>query len=171
MSSGARTYQTQEVAPALLPDPFDVKLRVLAQDLRGPGGVVDLSDRERDFLYDLAREETRYPMPTVRKLCALSRRARNPLVREAFAELIREYSVPANADPSVTAAYDHETRSTGPADIAQRAFERDRNPITYARAKEALELQLAATQLALATTVRWGQKNGLEKPTDGRRTS
>lgn len=171
MSTGAPAYQTPEVAPALLPDPFDDRLREIAKDLRGPGGVADLTDRERDFLYDLAREETRYPMPTVRKLAALSRRARSPMVREAFAELIREYSLPANAVPSVTAAYDHETRATGPADIAQRAFERDRNPITYARAKEALQHQLETTQLALVTTVRWGQRNGLEKPTDGRRTS
>lgn len=169
MTATSALYRTPHTPPALLPDPFDDRLRAIAKDLRGPGGVSDLTDRERDFLYDLAREETRYPMPTVRKLCALSRRARNPMVREAFAELIREFSVPAEADPSVTAAYDHETRATGPADIAQRAFERDRNPITYARAIDALQLQLETTQLALATTKRWGQRNGLEQPTDGRR--
>lgn len=170
MTATSASYRTPHTPPALLPDPFDHRLRAIAKDLRGPGGVSDLTDRERDFLYDLAREETRYPMPTVRKLCALSRRARNPMVREAFAELIRECSLPGNVDPSVTAAFDHETRATGPADIAQRNFERARNPITYARCKEALELQVATSQLALATVVRWGQMNGLEKPTDGRRT-
>lgn len=160
---GARSvpaYRTEHAPPALLPDPFDAALRTVARQLRE--SVPDLTPRETEFLYDLAREEARYPMPTVRKLCGLSRRCRSPKVREAFAELIREYSLPADADASVTAAFDHEQRATGPADITQRAFERDRNPITYARCKEALELQVATSQLALATLLRWGEKNGLE---------
>lgn len=158
-SRAAAPYRTPHTPPALLPDAFDGALRTVARQLRQT--IPDLTSRETEFLYDLAREEARYPMPTVRKLCALSRRCRNARVRESFAELIRQYSVPADANPSVTSAFDHELRATGPADIAQRNFERDRNPITYARCKEALELQVATSQLALATLVRWGERNGM----------
>jgi hypothetical protein len=166
MSSGAAVYRPSETTPAVAPDSFDARLREIARELRS--SISDLSERETEFLYDLAREESRYPMPTVRKLCALSRRSRNPKAREAFAELIREYSIPADADAAVTATFDLETRATGPADVAQRQFERDKNPITYARVKDALELQVAVSQLALAAVLRWGQRNGLERAPDGR---
>lgn len=164
MSTSARAYRQGDRpaadVPGMLPDPFEEGLRKIARALRE--SVAELSPRETEFLYDLARDERRYPMPTVRKLCGLSRRSRNPLHREALAELIRLESTAMEGDVAITAAFDIETPSTGPADIAQRHFERDRNPITYARVKAALEHQIAATQVALLSVVRWGAKNGLE---------
>lgn len=166
MSSVAAMYRQGDAAPAVLPDSFEDGLRRIARALRE--SIPDLTDRETDFLYDLAREESRYPMPTVRKLCALSRRSRNARVREAFAELIRVHSIALESDAGVTFTFDLEMRATGPADIAQRQFERDKNPITYARVKAALEEQVATSQLALLAVLRWGEKNGLEKTSQER---
>lgn len=159
-AAATREYQNALPRPAAIPDTFEAGLRAIARHLRD--SVADLTERETAFLYDLAREEVRYPMPTVRKLCALSRRSRNPRVREAFAELIRQESLALDADLSVTVGFDLETRATGPADVAQRQFERDRNPITYARAKAALQEQVASSELALLALVRFGRQQGWE---------
>lgn len=149
-------YRQVEASPAV--DPFEAKLREIARQLRET--IPNLTDRETEFLHDMARVECRYPMPTVRKLCALSRRSRNPAVRAAFAELIRNECLVASDDLSVTGMFGLEMRTTGPTDIAQRDFERDKNPITYAKVKAALEQQIASTELALLAVVRWGARNG-----------
>jgi hypothetical protein len=160
-SGSASAYRQPTAAPAIAPDPFEDGLRKVARALRDT--IPDLADREYDFLCDIAREETRYPMPTVRKLCALARRSRQPIVRIAFAELIRLECLPeTGTDVGVTSSFDLELRANGPTDIAQRNFERDRNPITYARAKSALEHQIATSELALLSVVRWGRQHGLE---------
>lgn len=156
----AAEYRISESPPATNPDSFEARLRKIAQQLRQT--IADLAPRETNFLYDLAREETRYPMPTVLKICGLSRRSRNPMAREAFAQLIRDYSVPLTADAGITAAFDLETPVPGRVDLLQRQFDRDRNPITYARVKGALEEQVAVSQLALESVKHWGRKNGLE---------
>lgn len=160
MSDDGREYRQSSASPATPPDSFEGAIRKVARGLRE--SIPDLSDRDKEFLYDMAREETRYPMPTVRRLCALSRRSRDPIARDAFATLILELSVNGDEEAAVTRAFDLELRSTGPADIAQRAFEREKNPITYERVKAALEAQRATTDLALLAVVRWGRQNGLE---------
>lgn len=156
----AAEYQIPSADPAARPDSFEARLRKIARRLRET--IADLTDRETAFLYDLAREEARYPMPTVQKLCGLSRRSRNPMARDAFAQLIRDYSVPVTVDSGITAAFDLETPVPGRVDLLQRQFDRDRNPITYARVKAALEEQVAVSQLALESVKHWGRKHGLE---------
>lgn len=158
-ASTVPAYRQPSPAPVTAPDGFEDGLRKIARALRGSVG--DLTDREKDWLYDLAREEARYPMPTVRKLCALSRRSRNPAVRNAFAELVRRECLE-GTDVSVTQAFGIELRSNGPTDIAQWEFARDKNPITYQRAKAQLQEQIAASELALLAVVRWGRQQGLE---------
>lgn len=160
MSQDDREYRQPGADSAARPDPFEGAIKRLARGLRE--SIPDLSDRDKEFLYDMAREETRYPMPTVRRLCALSRRSKDPIARGAFAALVFELCVNENEEAAVTKAFDLELRSTGPADIAQRAFELDRNPITYERCKAALKTQASATELALLNLVRWGRQNGLE---------
>jgi hypothetical protein len=160
-SAAATAYRTHAVEPVNIPgDDFEKGMRTIARLLRG--SVPSIGARDTDFLYDLAREEVRYPMPTVRKICALSRRSTNTMAHGAFAELIRRECTPDDAAPGVTIAFDLETRKTGPADVAQRDFEKNRNPITYARAKAALTEQSEAAQHALLALVRWGRQNGLE---------
>ena len=166
MSSSNDENRQAATNPANHPDPFETGMRAVAHALRDT--VPDLSPSDKEFLYDLAREETRYPMPTVRKLCALARRSRNPVAREAFATIVRELCFSDDNDVTVTRSFDLELRSTGPADIAQRQFEKDKNPVTYARVKAALEAQLSTTELALLAVVRWGRQNGLESGQGGK---
>lgn len=134
-------------------DPFETELRRIARSLRET--IPNLTKREQEFLYDLARDEVRYPMPTVRKICRLSRRSTDPATREAFAELIRAESGTGDALP-VKEAFDLETPVTGAADVAQRAFESNPNAITLADCIGSLRRQLAGTKEALKSVLQFG---------------
>jgi len=123
---------------------WDAGMRTVARLLQED--VPDLTAREREFLYDLAREEARYPMPTVRKIAALARRARNAAARDAFAELVRAESTPLEQQPPVRETFDVETASTGPADVAQRMYETNPNPSTWSRCRDLLYRQMVATR-------------------------
>lgn len=151
-TANAPGYRQAAPTPAISPvDAFEAGLRQVAQQLLAT--VPDLTQREKDWLYDMAREECRYPMPTVRKLCAVSRRSRRADVREAFAELIRSDSTPIGEAMPVKKAFDLETPAPGMADVEQRAFETNPNPITWQRCKDALQRQLAVTKAALCSVV------------------
>lgn len=152
MSTSLRpqSYRQPVVVPAEN-DPFQDGLREIAQDAQR--SVPDLTAREREWLQDMARKECRYPMPTVRKLCAILRRSRNAEHRELFAQLIRnECSSGAIAVP---AAFDLECPKPGRADVSQRAFEKNPNPITAAACRRDLEAQLVTTQIALDAVSNW----------------
>lgn len=152
------TYRHHRPDPAISPDqdPFEAGQRAIARRLLK--SVPDLTPRERDFLYDLAREEVRYPMPTVRKICRISRRSANAADREAFAELIRGESLP-QAEVNLREAFDHETAATGPADVAQREFERNPTcPTAWQRCKDALHQQVVRSRRALDVVLHLGWK-------------
>lgn len=155
---GAGMYRRPDPAAAIAPaaDPFEAGLRAIARRLQQ--SVPDLTAREREWLHDLAREECRYPMPTVRKLNRVSRRSMNAEDREAFAELIRADSLPP-APTCVRTAFDLETAATGPADVEQRRLEQEpRDHATWTRCRDALTRQLAATRRALDAVLHLGWK-------------
>lgn len=159
--AAAPTYRPPDPAPAIAPeaDPFEVELREVARRLRK--SVPNLTPRERDFLDDLARTEIRYPMPTVRKICRLSRRSTDPAAREGFAELIRADSLPADA-LSLTAAFDLETPAPGEADPLQRALEQNPMcPTAWRRCRDALARQLVATRRALDAVLQMGWRSAV----------
>lgn len=150
-------YRQHPAAPAMNPvaDPFESELRAIARELREELGP-ELSGRDREFLYDLAREEARYPMPTVRKICRLSRRARRPELRERFANLILAESLPA-IEPCLRTAFDLETPAPGEADPLQRALEQNPTcPHTWQRCRDALARQLARTRVAFNAVMQIG---------------
>jgi len=137
-------YRPSPPAPAFA---FEAGLRAVARQLAA--SVPDLSEREREWLSDMARDEVRYHMVTVQRLCAAARRSTDLTAREAFAELIRATSMPAKQTLPVPVAFDLETPAPGVADVAQRAYERDPNPSTLTRCRQALARQLAVTRIAL----------------------
>ena len=150
-------YRPPDPAPAIPPDadPFEAALRAIARRLRE--SVSDLTLREKEFLYDLAREEARYPMPTVRKICRIARRSELPEDREAFANLILAESLPAIDSSCLRTAFDLETPAPGEADPLQRALEH--NPTcreTWQRCRDALARQLAASRHALHAVLQHG---------------
>jgi len=110
--------------------------------------VPDLTDDERQLLFDYARDEARYPMKTLNKLMAISRRSTREEDQVALPELVRAHaSAPAAID--VASAFDAETEAQGRADVAQRIFERNRDAGSRQAVSEALALQLAATRRSL----------------------
>lgn len=156
-ASTTRTYRGSAAAPVSTrksAEAFADEVRFIARRLLF--SVQDLTSDERDWLSDLARDEVRYPMVTVRRLCAVSRRSRTVEDREAFAELIRAESTPVDGAPSLPLAFDLETAAPGPADVAQRAYERAPCPSTFARCRETLLRQLVSTRDALnALAAHW----------------
>lgn len=142
----------ESAAPRRDADSFDRDLGTIARRLRL--SVHDLTDDERQLLEEYGRGasrdgEPRYRLITFRRLCAIARRSRRAEDRDALAELVHR-EVTDGVDPStVEVVFDQETASTGPTDVAQRAFEHEPNPITQARCREALERQLATTRAAL----------------------
>lgn len=151
MGLPARSVYQDSRAP-LACDGFEGQLRSIAKRLLD--SVSDLSDREKSWLFDMARPQTRYLMVTVRRLCAVSRRSRRLEDREAFASLVLSESTPADALP-IDRAFTLEISATGPADVAQHAFESDKTPITAGRCREALERQLVMTKAALEAVKQW----------------
>lgn len=159
-TESAPAYRPASASPAVTPgDPFETELRRIARALRE--SVPNLTAREQEFLYDLAREEARYPMPTVRKICRLARRSSSVEAREAFAELIRAESSHPDALP-VDKAFDLECPVPGVADVAQRQFETNPNPITWARCKDALYRQFVVSRAALQAVLA-ARPNGVER--------
>lgn len=138
-------------------DPFEQQVRAIAQRLRQ--SVPDLTAREVSWLDELAREECRYPMITVRRICAAARRSRRVEDREAFADLILAECTPADAMP-IEEALDLETRADSADDVPQRDFELHPSPITFARCRDALVRQSAATHQALRSLFAWQRKEG-----------
>lgn len=162
MRTTSATAYPRQAAPSATPrtngDSFDQRLGFIARRLRF--SVPHLSERETDLIEAYGRGasrdgEARYRMVTFRSLCAIARRSRRCEDREALAELIREEVRDGAAPTSVEVAYDAETACTGPADVEQRAFEREKNPITHARCVDALTRQLATTRVALDATLAW----------------
>lgn len=159
-SAQSAAYRQTASSPASTPahrdDPFEEGLRQIAKRLRT--SIAQLTEREREFLHDLARAEARYCMPTVRKIAALSRRSRRVDDREAFATLILAESTP-DVESDVEKAFETEAPCTGAADVQQRAFELHPTVITAARCRAALERQLATTREALGAVREWQRRN------------
>lgn len=139
------------------PTSFLEDVALLARRLRL--SVPDLNDRERELLHDFARAagddaEVRYRLVTVRAFCAIAGRSTRPEDREQLPELIRaEILRDSSEQVDVAAAFDVETSVTGPADVAQRQFERDPNPTTWRRCVDTLRQQLTATHQALCSVL------------------
>jgi hypothetical protein len=141
--------------------PFDKAIARFAVELRLERGP-DLNDYERNLLEDFGRGasvsgEIRYRMKTLRSLISIASRSRRVELRDALPELLRAEILRNAPAVSIEKAFDVETPAPGQADPAQRAFERDPNPITHQRCKEALERQLAATRQALDAVLAWKQ--------------
>lgn len=149
-ATAARPHATRPEAPTSRN--FEPLVKRIAHRLLA--SVPDLSDRDRQWLKDIAREETRYQFVTLQRLCDVSRRSRRLEDREAFAALILSESTPADALP-IDRAFTLETPATGAADVEQRHFELEPTPITAGRCREALERQLATTKAALEAVRQW----------------
>lgn len=137
---------------------FDEKLARITRRLRY--SVTNLAADEQQLLDDYGRGasrsgEARYRLVTFRRLIAIARRSRRPEDREALPELIRDEIAEGGAPLDVEVAFDRETPAPGAADVAQRAFEQDPNPITRERCLEALDKQLATTRDARDAVLHW----------------
>src|SRR5688572_3468436 len=136
------------------PEPFDEGLPFIARRLRL--SVPGLDDYERELLTNFGRGasvdgEVRYRMVTLRALLAIASCSTKLEDREALPELFRAEILakdPCRAG-SVPDAFDLETSVTGPANEAQRAFERNPSRSTWQVCRDALLRQAAATRRAL----------------------
>lgn len=155
-------YQQQSlrVAPGRTePEQFDEGLAFFARRLRF--SVADLDDRDRQLLADFGRGasrdgEVRYRMLTVRHLCAIAGRSNRSEDREALPELIRaEILRTARPQLCLRSTFDEETAAVGPADVAQRAFEKMPTTGTWVVVRDALMRQMAATRFALDAVLMW----------------
>lgn len=110
-----------------------VKLALAARQLKFD--VPALAPGDRDFLDDLAREESRYPMRALVRLIAIARTARRDEVAEALAEIIRgEIRAGRMTPEDVFAAFESESLAQVDADMAQWRFERRRSKSNAERA-------------------------------------
>lgn len=141
------------------PESFDEGLGLLARRLRF--SVADLDDGDRQLLADFGRGasrdgEVRYRMLTVRHLCAIAGRSTRPEDRDALPELLRA-EILRHAGPQlcVGTAFDEETAAVGPADVAQRAFERNPCEAAWVVCRDTLMKQHAATRMALDALLIW----------------
>lgn len=150
-------YQRPAGRSVSAPQSFDCGLAGLAKRLRL--SVPNLTEYERHTIEEFARGasvdgEIRYRQRTFKALMALAARSRNIADRDALPELVRaEILANVASHVCVEEAFDRETAVTGPADVEQRAFERNPNPITWARCTDALKRQMAATETALASVL------------------
>lgn len=120
--------------------------------------VPSLSPAERQFLYDIRRDEARFPTRAIQRLMELSRRSSRPAHREKISEVIRKHSLPLDESLDVVAASIAETRAQGEADVAVHVFLHDRSPANRERAETALTEHCATMRTLLdvvkATAVR-----------------
>ena len=141
------------------PEAFDEALGFIARRLRF--SVTDLTEKERDLLDDYGRGaskdgEVRYRLKTLRALLAIAARSNRLEDRDALPELFRaEILRLAGAEHCLTTAFDVETATTGPADVAQREFEKAPSPGTWIIARDALMKQAAATRFAIDALLIW----------------
>lgn len=80
-----------------------------------------ITDRDRQFLSDLARDEVRYPMKAVERLATIAKQSTRPAHQRAFAALIERMSTPAAAI-EFAKADTHETVTEGEANNATVRF-------------------------------------------------
>lgn len=138
----------QAPRPTLTGTAFEEQLQSLAQRLLS--SVLGLTTADKQFLRDLARDEARYPMRTLRRLIGLAAMSVRPEDREALAELVRaEILAQTQSAFCLATAFDHETEANGAADVAQRAYERERTRSTWEWCLSTLTRQMAATRQAI----------------------
>lgn len=128
--------------------PFAAGLQYIARRLRF--SVRHLSDADKQFLADVGRTESRYQMKSLERLAEIAERSERAEDREALAEFIRARSLRSTRTIlDARVAFNLETQATGPADVAQRAFEQHPCRATKDAVEEALRVQLFATRCAL----------------------
>jgi hypothetical protein len=79
--------------------------------------VPDLSDSERQFLYDIRRQEGRFPTQSWARLLALTGRSRRVEHRSQLGRLFDRSDLPAAALIALKAAALFETEKQGPGDV------------------------------------------------------
>ncbi len=104
------------------------------------------SERDAQFLQDVMRGETRFPFRSFERLAGLAKTSERVEHREAFAELVRKYSLPEGICCDLIAASNREQQANGPFDVAVRAFEQAPSLSTKAAAIDAGRAQFARTR-------------------------
>lgn len=144
------------------PSTFDRELALWVRRLRF--SVPDLNEYELGLLEDYGRGasvdgEVRYRLLTFKALMAIASRSPRVEDRDGLPAIVRAEIERNRPALDIATAFDLETPAPGAADVEQRAFERDMNPITWARCKQALARQLATTRAAYDAVIGWGSKN------------
>lgn len=155
-SAAYRRRASRSVTANAHRSPFDIGLANFAIRLRE--SVPNQTAYEHGLLEEFARGasavgEIRYRQTTLKALIAIAARSKCPADRDALPELIRAEILAAGPPLCVATAFDSETAATGPADVEQRAFEQNPNPITKARVVTALRQQIAASLTALTAVL------------------
>lgn len=139
-------------------DPFVAGLQTIARRLLF--STPRLASTDRQFLYDVARQEARFPMTGLRRLMAIAAHSTKPEDREALPELIRAECLVGVHAVDVAIAFDEETAAQGIADVAQRAYERHPSPTTQARVVEAFTAHLTGLRRSLDAVLSSGRTVG-----------
>jgi hypothetical protein len=120
--------------------------------------VQDLSKSDRQFLYDMLRDDGRFPVTGLRRLLELSRRSGRKAHREKMPELLRAYCIPDDDSMDIVAASIAETQAQGAGDVTVHRFLFDRSESLRIQTAEALTEHMVALRRLLdivnATPVR-----------------
>lgn len=111
--------------------------------------VPDLTKGDRQFLYDVMRDEARFPVRGLQRLLDISRRSARPAHREKMAELLRTYCIPADESMDVVAASIAETQAQGQGDVAVHVFLFDRTAAHRAEALDRMSEHMACVRRLL----------------------
>jgi hypothetical protein len=107
------------------------------------------SGSDKQFLYDVARAESRFPMRGLERLARIAQQSTRPEHQEALAEVVRRWSSPGSEALDVARAFDVELKEQTEADVAQREFERFPNKANRERALDRLSAHLIAIRNAI----------------------
>lgn len=123
-------------------DMFVDALRTIARQLYF--STPTASEKDHDFLQEIAREERRVQMKQLQRLLGIAAQSTRPEHRLALVDLVRRHCDAQREQLDVLIANDLETEAQGYADCAARAFERTRTRATKERALDTLRRHFAA---------------------------